>query len=178
MLAHRKRFCKINEYMRQKLCIFEQNFVFFSMKNVLFEEKKKLKRQISYCSGKWQNEMFLYELWKQLTLRLCHLLLEIKILTCWNLNIGNIIGFLFTCIQNNHTSLFLLAVKLPNHLPLQNKEMYYYNHISLNPMAQLSGQSYKHRKRGLHTPSAWLTWRLWMKVICFPGSWVRLCLFF
>lgn len=84
--------------------------------------------------------------------------------------------FVFTCIQSNHTSLFLLAVKLPKQLPLQSREMYYY--ISLNPTAQLSGQSYKHRKRGLHTPSAWLTLGLWTKVICFPGSWVKLCLCF
>lgn len=159
-------------YFWTKFCIF------FLWRMFYLKEKKRTKRQISYCSGKWQNEMFLYELWKQLTLHLGHILLEIKILTCWNSNIWNMIGFLFTCIQSNHTSLFLLAVKLPNHLPLQNGEMYYYNNISLNPMAQLSGQPYKHRKRGLHTPSAWLTWGLWMKVICFPGSWVRLCLFF
>lgn len=149
----------------------------FSLKNVFFEKKKKEQDKLVTVLGNSKMKCF-------------SMSCETANSSYWpyfvrkqNLNFlkfGHLKNywFVFTCIESNHTSLFLLAIKLPNQLPLQSREMYYYNYISLNPTAQLSGQSYKHRKRRLHTPSAWLTLGLWTKVICFPGSWVKLCLSF
>lgn len=174
MFVHRKRFYRMNECRRQKLCIcFEQNSVFtFYEECFLWREQKRTKIQISYCAVKQQNKMFLYELWKCLT---WPYFVRNQKLTF--LKFGHLKNYWFNFYLSWKQSRQSLSTgKLPNQLPLQPREMYYYNYISLNPIAQLSGQSYKHRKRGLRTPSAWLTWGLWMKVICFPGSWVRLCL--